>query len=124
MTNKSTKAYTGGPLVIAKIFRLRMGRALSAEQAALLWQQCEKRLIARGSKRTVIEARESTDGGLDTLPRGDVLDILSLELTGSGWPLNCSSEAESENFVANIRAAMDARGYAVAVKDNTPEAKA
>ncbi|MBB4861662.1 hypothetical protein HNP46_000473 [Pseudomonas nitritireducens] len=99
--------------VIAKVVNQKFGLNLSMDQCEALWKECEKNLRARGLGETVREARFSKDGGLATLPRGDVSDSLALILTGMYWPCNGDSQAVSDDFTSKLIEAFKQRGYIV-----------
>ncbi len=111
MTPLTHPTLSGGQRVILRIMKTRLLRELSDAQALELWEQCKAHLLAKKLKSTVRECEESTDGGLDTLPRGDVLDVLGHVLVNTEWPCNGMPEAHSRKFGERIQAAMDQRGY-------------
>jgi hypothetical protein len=100
----------GGPGVVAKLLRTKLGRELTAEQATELWARCKVHLAQL--PETIQEAEESQSGSLDTLPRSDVMSALSQELAGRDWPINATPQAEVNLFIEAICQGMDARQYA------------
>lgn len=106
---------SGGQRVILRLMHTRLGRDLNHEQANELWQQCKAHLTAIGLKSTVRECEQSDDGGLDTLPRDDVLDALGKVLANAEWPIYATPEAQSKEFVQRMREALDQRRYAKAI---------
>ncbi len=111
---RKPSAYAGGVAVAEYTLRRYCGVQLTEAQAQALWAELKQHLLARRFRDTVQEAEESTTGGLDTLPRGDVLDALARVLTGLEWPLNMSSAEESRQFSDKFVAAIRERGYAPA----------
>ena len=109
MPPKSTLA--GGAGVIEYLMRTRLYRQLTEAQAAALWLDCKAALQRRDLQETVDECDTCRGGSLDTLPRGDVLDVLAQVLTGQDWPLNMTSEAESDRFLGKLKAAFEERAY-------------
>jgi uncharacterized circularly permuted ATP-grasp superfamily protein len=107
-----TTALKGGALVVKRLLETRLYRRLTSEQAHVLWSQCATRLRAKGLDETIAEAQSSEKGSLDTLPRGDVLDVLAEELTGLSWPLNMTPRAVSDAFWRQLDAELDRRQYA------------
>lgn len=109
---KKPSPYRGGVGVVEYHMRTKLFRQLTEEQATSLWQECKLALQARGLQDTVDECEQSSTGSLDTLPRGDVLDVLARLLTGQDWPLNMAPPSESDAFIDKLKAAILQRGYA------------
>lgn len=97
--------------VIHRLAKRHLNRDLTESQSELLWTECQSHLVSKGLKSTVREVKESTDGVLDSLIRGDVLSAIGFILAGEDWPINASTPAYSKRFRALITAEMDRRGY-------------
>lgn len=104
--------FPGGIGVVEFHMRTRLYRKLTLEQASSLWEECKAMLQKHDLQETVDECEESQGGGLDTLPRGDVLDALARVLAGRDWPMNMTGQAESDAFIEKLRTAIIERGYA------------
>lgn len=76
-TLSSPSEPVGGVFVVLTLMRTHLWRELFLQQAQELWAQCKARLLAKDLADTVQECEASKTGGLDTLPRWDVLDALA-----------------------------------------------
>lgn len=113
MPNTNPSHLAAGPGVAEYHMRRYLWVQLTDEQAAALWEEMAEHLKKVGLRSTVREVATVTDGKLDTLPRGDVVDAIARVLTGGAhyWPANGDSRATSEAFLEKIRAGVAARGY-------------
>lgn len=110
----NSTAYSGGILVIDRLMLTRLDRKLNPIQLEELWSECKTWLLSNGFKRTVREVQSSSDGGLDTMPREDVMSALAHVLTGGDWPINASPEKESATFRERLTQTVNQRGYVAA----------
>lgn len=109
-----TKLYSphkGGTGAIEFLMRTRCNRNMTEAQASALWEECKAQLLRVDLGETVEEVEQSEGGSLDTLPRSDVLSAIANVLTGSDWPINASSDAESDAFINKMGQAFAQRGY-------------
>lgn len=102
----------GGVGVVLRLMRTHLKRELTLEQAQTLWRECRAKLLTSGLRSTVRECESSEDGGLDTLPRGDVMDALAYALVSAPWPLYGDSTEEAEAVFQRIANELDKRRYA------------
>ncbi len=107
----TSASLSGGRAVVEQLMRTKLFRQLTEAQAASLWVECKQALQDSDLQETVDECEESRTGGLDTLPRGDVLDALARILTGTTWPLNMTPDAEMAVFIEKLGQSFKARDY-------------
>jgi hypothetical protein len=124
MQNDSPRQIGGGFQVIDRIMRTMLGRALTEDQAKNLWIEVADHLLQKDLRETVDEAETSTNGRLDTLPRGDVLDAVAKVIAHRSWPCNMDSNEVSDRFAKAMGAGLSERNYKVlddeAAKDARP----
>lgn len=106
-----------GARVVQCALKRSLGLEVEPSQARVLWGECRQVLLDREMVDTVADAESSADGGLDTLERRDVTSALAQALTGLDWPLNGTSERESEHFFACLAGALRSRGIALSLRD-------
>lgn len=91
-------AYAPGARVLEYIAR-RQGGTMSPDIAAKQWALVSSQLSAMDLSESAAEALTSTAGGLDTLPRGDVLDAWGMVAVSRRWPVNMEGEAVYTQFI-------------------------
>lgn len=113
MPNSKPSHLAAGPGVAEYHLRRYLWVQLTDEQAAALWLELQAQLQKVGLQETVDEVATATNGKLDTLPRGDVLEAIAQVLTDGAhtWPCNGDSRATSDAFLEKLRAGVASRGY-------------
>lgn len=101
--------YPPGARVLEYIVR-RQGGTMRPVLARMQWDLVKARLMELGFESTVQEALESNNGGLDTLPRGDVLDAWAMVTVGRRWPIGADGEDALVKFLQAWGACLKAQG--------------
>jgi hypothetical protein len=114
-TPEKVTSTRGAAICVTRYMRRSLDLALTNEQATALWAECRAFLLKLGARKMVREIESADEGVLDTYVREFLMDAIGQVLTGMDWPLNMTSQAESNRFVLAIRAAVQSRGYAPAV---------
>lgn len=108
-TADAPSALPGGTKVILRLFKRAFDLEPTAEQAAALWAEVKGHLEKVGLDSTVRECDESETGGLDTLPRGDVMSALGHILAGRDWPANYEGDKVFDEFVEGLKVGLRQR---------------
>jgi len=115
---QSTSAEAAGAVcgarVVARLLDPILPEPLSMSQALKVWNRIRARLHEADLDDTIGEAESAEDGGLDTLPRSDVLnavahcftlDACDPNLDGQ-WPLNGDPAERTTRFLSALRQRM------------------
>lgn len=120
LTDHYGTEFAPGAVCVAKVLD-RMEFKPTAVQAKQLWDDVRAALETHKNDFSVeIQSMlASTDGNLDTMERGDLMDAIGDVLAGMPWPLNGDRKATKFKFRTSVDEAMEKRGIQTARNINS-----